>query len=172
MRFKRPDSDTVYTAHLREIGHDGSLYIFAVVSTKPDDIEIKPGDPAWIYEDAHVKDAIFNEQRNPDNRRVPLNEKKEPYSVTPYALNNPYNPDAITTDPQVQTFINYIKNLYSAQGAGTAPDNGVIIAVELSGQVRNVRLRGTVSIYDVVKNPIISAMWVRRLITTQVHRSA
>ena len=101
-------------------------------------------DSVWINPSALITDRLDNVQRNPRNRRVLLRIKTRPFDVIPRVVNNPLRPEKATVP-------DFIRNL-----EGIAEQQGMVIMVEPEVQPRRApRLSGTVSIYDVVKNPIV-----------------
>lgn len=101
-------------------------------------------DSVWINPSALITDRLDNVQRNPRNRRVLLRIKARPFDVVPRVVNNPLRPEKATVP-------GFIRNL-----EGIREQKGMVIMVEPEVHLRRApRLSGTVSIYDVVKNPIV-----------------
>ncbi len=135
--------DSVQFAVLVGEGRGSDVKFTFPVHSVQDDRQIAPGDSVWINFASDVADAKNNLQRNPANRRVSISVRQLPYEVQAKAVNNPFNP-ATSLVPEA------IRRL------GVSETNGLVIMVEPQNQLRNhIRLQGTASVYDVVKNPIV-----------------
>ena len=105
------------------------------------------GDSVWIDPSALVGDIGDNVQRNPLNRRALLELTTGPVSFTPHAANNPFVPGRSPVPPFIRAIV--------SEGE-TRTHEGVVIMVESRGlTVRTERPSATLSIYDVVKNPVV-----------------
>ncbi|MDG5817105.1 hypothetical protein QA601_18550, partial [Chitinispirillales bacterium ANBcel5] len=104
---------------------------------------VSKNDTAWINSNSCVFDLEGNIQDNPFNRRAALNLRLPSYGIETIALNNPFNPDKSHIDPFFRSFFHSSENV------------GLILVAKPDRNIRHAKLYGTVSIYDVVKNPII-----------------
>ncbi|MFP4162441.1 MAG: vWA domain-containing protein [Chitinispirillaceae bacterium] len=131
-----------YAAVLQPGSRSQSQETFAVIGVENAEY-ITPGDSIWINFASDVADEKNNIQDNPDNRRVNVSVKQVPYSIRAKAVNNPLNPRNAPV-PQ------FIRNL------GVSETRGLVVVVEPEKVLRShIRLEGTASVYDVVKNPIV-----------------
>lgn len=124
-----------YTARVRQVQNDSY---------------ISSSDSTWINPAANIADTAGNIQLDPHNRRVELSVKQVPYTVIPKVINNPLSPNT----PVPANVI----DAYAEAGKKLPPDNtGMVIVVEpKDGKVRpGIKLSGTASVFDVVKNIII-----------------
>ncbi len=115
---------------------------FAVIGLENAE-HILPGDSIWINFASDVADVKNNLQDNPKNRKVSISVKQLPYSLRAKAVNNPFNP-AKASVPE------FIRRL------GVSETKGMVVVAEPEKVLRShIRLKGTASVYDVVKNPIV-----------------
>lgn len=105
------------------------------------------GDSIWIDVSAHVRDIGGNTQDNPANRRVTLNTKEAPLAMETGSVNNPFTPGAPA--PNLKAAPSVLRKEWSRVGGG------VIVTAQPKEEVRrSVPLTGSVSIYDIVNNPV------------------
>lgn len=115
---------------------------FAVIGLENAE-DIIPGDSIWINSASDVADVKNNLQGNPRNRKVSVSVKQLPYTLRAKAVNNPLNP-AKAPVPE------FIRRL------GVSETKGLVVVAEPEKVLRShIRLKGTASVYDVVKNPIV-----------------
>ncbi|NLE00568.1 MAG: hypothetical protein GX640_11905, partial [Fibrobacter sp.] len=128
---------------------NGNVYIAEVESVERN-LVITRGDSIWINPVASIGDNVSNIQGNPANRRVPIDVQERPNEIRIKVVNNPFRPDDIVPD--------FVKAAYLKQNR-ISPDRGMIVLVEPKDTMRTaVVFNGTISIYDVVKNPIVEKL--------------
>ncbi|NLW32394.1 MAG: VWA domain-containing protein [Fibrobacter sp.] len=145
-KFSKPDGD-VYEVTLEADGILNDDQYSTLVQNVQNGFDIELNDSIWINTIASVTDKSTNSQKNPANRRVLIFMKQMVYSVIPGATNNPFVPEAVIPEP--------VRRVY--ENAGKAPpSNGMVIFIEPEEKLRsNIILTGKISIYDVVKNPVL-----------------
>ena len=151
-----------YAATVQTISQNGENWHGVILSTTHPD-GIAPGDSIWINPTAQVSDPAANAQSHPRNRRVELDVtiKREPVAITVATANNPLDPDARGAQP-VPPFLLSLPALQqelanSSLGAGSAQYGTIISAgpVDPEKTGRSFYLNGSLSIYDVVNNPVL-----------------
>ena len=145
--FSKSDG-TEYLVYLERGGTLSGNRYTSVVTSISNGMSISTNDLIWINPPSSISDTARNAQVNPENRKVPISVQEIPYTVVPRVINNPFSPADKIPEP--------IKNAY-LQGGRVPPQNGLVIIIEPEGEIlRSINLQGRVSIYDVVKNPIIT----------------
>lgn len=146
--YKFRKANSIYDVTVDPTGEIWQNIYTVLIRSVQDNMTIDPSDSAWINVTAEIHDMNGNTQRNPNNRRVLVSAEQIPYSLTVRAQNNPFIPHKNTIPDAVKQA--YIKNNV------TLPDDGLLIVVSPDRVIKNnVKLTGTLSVYDVVKNPII-----------------
>ncbi|MDG5815926.1 hypothetical protein QA601_12615 [Chitinispirillales bacterium ANBcel5] len=108
-------------------------------------LDVSSNDSIWIDFSSDVIDIEGNYQRNPLNRRVLMQVKSKPYAVVVRVINNPFQP----SKSKVPQFIRALDP--------ELPAYGQVVVIEPEEPLRRqVTLGGKASIYDVVKNPVVS----------------
>lgn len=112
-----------------------------------DENGIQENDSCWINSSANITDLKSNIQDSYNNRKVPLSVKKH-FKIRYLAENSPYlKGKKSVPQPVVQA--------YSNSGV-SMPSDGLVLVVEPDRDLsQEYQLWGTVSIYDVVQNPVI-----------------
>jgi hypothetical protein len=136
-----------YHLTLSEIFHSGANATFYITGRDPSDASPVEGDSVWINQSGFVGDDQNNIQQNPANRRVRIGLKVPPMSFTAQIGNNPYVPGNSPVPAE-------IRNL---PGIVTDPNgSGSVIGVKIDNLfVKNTTMSATVTIYDVMMNPIV-----------------
>lgn len=108
---------------------------------------IQPNDSIWIYDDAGVADLKNNIQSAYINRKVLLTVTYH-FQLRYMAENNPFI-EGKRSIPQT------VEEAYAINNV-SMPEDGMVIVVEPDRNISHFYpLKGTVSIYDVVQNPVI-----------------
>jgi hypothetical protein len=142
---------------LDETAEEGARHVFNVIETTSDLDQILKGDSVWISDSGNIADEELNMQANPRNRRVELAIKVPPVNLISLAINSPFGGEtggSAAETGQIQNTIKWVKEVYERAGISRPEESGpVIIARPDNGRTpRWLRLSGTVSVYDVVKN--------------------
>lgn len=104
-------------------------------------------DSVWINTEAGISDIPGNIQLNSSNRRVLLTITAH-YNMRILAENNPFS-EGKRPMPVV------VLDAYSRNGKQSPPD-GLVVIVEPDRELReSLEMEGTISIYDVVHNPVV-----------------
>ena len=118
-----------------------------LVVSVSDNSGMRIGDSVWINTEARISDNQDNVQLNALNRRVLLTMETH-LSLRVMAENNPFT-EGRRPMPEI------VKSIYARKGL-VAPADGMVIVAEPDRVFReSLDLEGTVSIYDVVHNPVI-----------------
>ena len=144
--FKKP-GETAYSVQLHNNGVvTGAMYTSRVIEVLHSS-GMQAGDSVWINTDASIDDLLKNVQDNIANRRVLLTIESH-YNLRVMVENNPFQEG-------VRPLPLEVREAY-ARGNLSTPSDGLVIIAEPSRLLRDaVFMRGTVSIYDVVHNPIL-----------------
>lgn len=108
---------------------------------------IEVNDSIWIFNNARISDLKNNVQTSYINRKVPITVSYH-FQMRYLAENNPFSEGKRPVPQQVeQAYVNNNQSL---------PSDGMVIIVEPDRDITHeCPLNGTVSIYDVVSNPVI-----------------
>ena len=147
IKFIKPNGTTGYLVITEQTGNlNSTQYTTRVISVQSGN-SISQGDLIWINIAARISDTLGNEQLNPQNRKVPIEVQQVPYTIIAKVINNPFSSEEVI--PQE------IRDVYAGTGI-VSPQKGIVIIVEPTDTTKNkINLQGKVSIYDVVKNPVI-----------------
>jgi len=143
--FRKP-GDWIYEVVITNSRVIESRLSGLVVSVS-DNSGMRIGDSVWINTEARISDNQDNVQLNALNRRVLLTMETH-LSLRVMAENNPFT-EGRRPMPEI------VKSIYARKGL-VAPADGMVIVAEPDRVFReSLDLEGTVSIYDVVHNPVI-----------------
>jgi hypothetical protein len=143
----RSSTGNTYQLTLAQTSNSGANASFYIAARNPADASPVKGDTIWINQSGFVGDPRNIIQQNPANRRVRLGLKTPPIVMIPHVANNPYVPGNSPVPVEIR----------SLPGIVTDPSgNGVIIGVDIQNLfVKTTDLSATVSIYDVMMNPLV-----------------
>ncbi len=142
----------VYRVILEENGiFSKERFYTSKVTSVQSGFAITEGDLIWINPVAKIGDTLDVKQLNPENRKVPIKVRESDYNIRVKTVNNPMRPDKLLD----QKIYDIIVNEYAKKGKPIPPQNGLYIVVEPSEDIKNkIKMEGSITIYDVVKNLI------------------
>ncbi|NLG16042.1 MAG: hypothetical protein GX556_01785 [Fibrobacter sp.] len=143
--FKLPGGG-IYVVLVENSTINGDRFSARVVSVSAEN-GMQVNDSVWINTEAGISDNPGNIQLNSSNRRVLLTVAAH-FNMRVLAENNPFS-EGKRPMPKV------VLDAYSRNGKQSPPD-GLVVIVEPDRALReSLEMEGTISIYDVVHNPVV-----------------
>jgi hypothetical protein len=121
----------------------------------------RQGDSIWIDHSLlmPVSDESGNPQRRRANRRAVLSVKEKPFVITTRTANNPFTPSASKVPASIASLPEIRKELKGNRYTTGDRVSGTVIMAEVTfpgkASRRTPDLKGTISLYDIVDNPIL-----------------